>query len=152
MMPAMRTDENVYVEPDMLIGIPSSTSCAQISEANHPNERRRSLRISMPDWSPIQIQTTAGRLVNLSASGALVEFTRLAWPGRICHVTFPLQEAEVQLLARAIHASVGSHMTDPSGRDTFLFRIGMKFVGLSQATQELISEYLSCLTLRRPTV
>lgn len=139
----MELDERIlYIKRalrEMPAGEASSASPQTVSD------RRKAARVRMPERSSVQLQLRDADLLNISPLGVLVEHTRPAWPGQIYHLSIPVQGVQVQLLARAVHATASNRITSPGGEGQVVYRTGMEFVVLKDGTTEFLSTYISHL-------
>jgi hypothetical protein len=131
---------------------PSENPAIEALPSSFPSvtERRKTVRVCLPDPSPAQLQLKDATLLNISSSGALIEHFHPAWRGGIYCLSFPVQGLQVQLIARAIHAFSRQRVTAPGGERKVVFRTGMEFIRVGQCAAERISAYVDDVRQREP--
>jgi DNA-binding response OmpR family regulator len=108
-------------------------------------DRRRSARVRLQEDFPATLQLKDVKLLDISLSGALVEHTEPVNPGEIYRLCFPVEDQEVQVLARAIRAFASHRVTGATGERRIVYRTGMEFVGVERGAAELMSAYIDRL-------
>ena len=108
-------------------------------------ERRRAARVRMRQDCPATLMLKDVKLLDISLSGALVEHSEPVNPGEIYRLCFPVEDQEVQVLARAIRAFASHRVTGAGGERRMVYRTGMEFVGVEKGAAELISAYIDRL-------
>ena len=140
-------DDRILYRTRALTKMPVTEAPPPSSTNNASCERRRAVRVCMPEPSPVQFQLAEAHLLNISRSGALVEQTKPLWRGRMYCLSFPVQGVQVRLLARAMHVTASKRAIVPRSEEQ-VFRTGLQFVGLESSTAELISAYVERLRWR----
>ena len=98
-------------------------------------------------WGPegrIAPNHTASFL-NISQGGALIEHLHPVRPESLMFLTILVNEREVRLKCRVVRSEVQSYEVWPTGKKEHVYRTGLEFLGLSENSQGLISEYINSL-------
>jgi len=109
------------------------------------SDRRRALRIRLPDRSPAQLQLLDVILIDLSLSGALIEHSQPVRPGEVYRFSFTVDGRPVQVLARATRVFASHRVAVTGGERQVVYRSGIEFVGVEKAVAETISNYIDRL-------
>jgi len=105
-------------------------------------DRRKSVRVRTDRHYPAQLQLMDVILIDISLAGALVEHTDPVRPGEIYHLSFKINNREVQVLARAIRVFASHRVASADGERRVVYRTGMEFVGVEKEAADLISAYV----------
>jgi hypothetical protein len=85
------------------------------------------------------------RVINLSASGAMIEHLDRLAPGQPCVLTVPLAGVELRLRARVAWCQVHSVQNLPNGNGEIRFRSGLHFSDLPEDSASHLHHYLARL-------
>lgn len=95
-------------------------------------ERRRAKRVRLPKKSQVLVSIGSdGMIVNVSATGALVELLRPFPSGTLCTVTVPMADTVLRLKARVVRTLVSHTVQDESGHRTIVYQSGLEFIDLT---------------------
>lgn len=96
------------------------------------DDKRRAPRLALAKGTKAQIRSTVPvDLVNLSATGLLMELPTALRPGSTCDVTATLAGIPFVALVRVTRCRAGSFATDETGGRTLVYQAGGEFVALS---------------------
>ena len=87
----------------------------------------------------------AASFLNISQGGALIEHLHPVRPESLLFLTILIDEREVRLKCRVVRSEVQSYEVWPTGKKEHVYRTGLEFLGLSENSQGLISEYINSL-------
>jgi hypothetical protein len=138
---------------DRILYLSRTLKGTQVAESPSPSqpdagERRRELRVRIPERCPARLQLRNAHLVNISSTGVLVEHTNPAWPGQLYRLSFSVRGVQVELQVRAIHAFASNRVTSPGGKGEMVFRTGMEFFRIKNGIADLLLAYIDQLRLR----
>lgn len=87
-------------------------------------------------------------LLDLSLEGTLIEHSNLLPPGTLAFLTLSLPEQDVSLPCRVVRSMIHRFEAYPSGERSRTYRTGLKFLGLSEESQWLLTQYIDLVTER----
>ncbi|MFQ5989612.1 MAG: PilZ domain-containing protein [Candidatus Methylomirabilales bacterium] len=87
----------------------------------------------------------AASFLNISQGGALIEHLHPFRPGSLLFLTILVHETELRLKCRVVRSEVQSYEVWPTGKKEHVYQTGLQFLGLSEDSRGLISEYIGSL-------
>lgn len=89
-------------------------------------------------------------VVNLSIGGSLIEHAHVVRPGTLSSLDLDLFGKRLRLKCRVARSVVhGSHVL-PTGERELIYRTGLEFLELSEATRQVIGRYIQSMTNEEP--
>jgi transposase len=104
--------------------------------------RRRNIRMRMPNHYPAKLQLQDAELVDLSVSGALVEHVGTIRPGQLYTLCFELEGHQVQTQARAVRGQVNRLAPPEHGERRIVYRTALEFVRIDNGGSERIVAHI----------
>lgn len=87
-------------------------------------------------------------LLDLSLGGTLIEHSNLLFAGTLAFLTLSLPGQDVSLPCRVVRSMIHRSEAYPTGEQSRTYRTGLKFLGLSEESQRLLTQYIDLLTER----
>jgi hypothetical protein len=110
------------------------------------DDRRHNIRWTVEEPTPGHITTIyEASLINISASGALVEHSDLVRPGALSTLTFIIQGQKLTLRCRVARSVVHRTEFRAEGEREIIFRTGVEFVDASEDSLRLVGQYIDSL-------
>ncbi|KRT69235.1 MAG: hypothetical protein XU15_C0012G0046 [candidate division NC10 bacterium CSP1-5] len=81
-------------------------------------------------------------LLDLSLGGALIEHVHIVRPGTTSYLILRMKGRDVNLRCRIIRSSVHRVQVESDGGRALVFQTGLQFVDRSDATMQMISDYI----------
>ena len=120
---------------------------AQVTDEKPPAkaaEKRRAPRIRLSKGTKAQIRSTVPvDLLDLSATGLLMEVPLALRPGSTCDVSANLAGASFSALVRITRCRAGGYAADATGSRVLVYQAGGEFVGLSEPQLAALSQAIS---------
>ncbi len=109
-----------------------------------PDDKRRAPRLRLSKGTKAQIRSTVPvDLVDLSATGILMELPIPLRPGSTCDVSANLAGTAFTALVRITRCRAGGYGEDATGAKVLLYQAGGEFVGLSEHQLASLSQAIS---------
>lgn len=97
------------------------------------DDKRKAPRLALSKGTKGQIKSTvAVDLVNLSATGVLMELPTSLRPGSTCDLTATLAGINLTVLIRVTRCKAGGFVADDKGDRVLVYQAGGEFVGLPE--------------------
>jgi len=112
------------------------------NNTSSPENRRRHARVPMPDRYPAKLQLRDVELIDLSASGALVEHVGSIRPGQLYQLSFALDGQQVHTQARAVRGQANRLAPPENGERRIVYRTALEFVRIDNGGGELIAAHI----------
>jgi len=112
------------------------------NESSSPENRRRNTRLRMPDGYPAKLQLRDVDLIDLSASGALVEHVGAVRPGQLYQLSFALDGQQVNAQARAVRGQANRLAPPENGERRIVYRTALEFVRIDSSGSERITAHI----------
>jgi hypothetical protein len=112
------------------------------NESSSPENRRRNTRLRMPDGYPAKLQLRDVDLIDLSASGALVEHVGPVRPGQLYQLSFALDGQQVNAQARAVRGQANRLAPPENGERRIVYRTALEFVRIDSSGSERITAHI----------
>jgi transposase len=106
------------------------------------DNRRRNIRVRMPEQSPAKLQLQDAELIDLSISGALVEHVGSVRPGQLYQLSFALDGQQVHTQARAVRGQANRLAPPENGERRIVYRTALEFVRIDNGGSELIAAHI----------
>ena len=109
-------------------------------------ERRRHERVDLPEVLHGSVDLRKeGQVINLSASGVMIEHAERLSPGATCVLFLRLLGADLCLRAQIVWSRVHTIQSTPHGEGAIRYRSGLHFPDLPEAAEARIRQYLASL-------
>jgi len=107
--------------------------------------RRRNIRVRMPEHYPAKLQLQDAELIDLSVSGALVEHVGSIRPGQLYALSFALEDQPVHTQARAVRGQANRLAPPENGERRIVYRTALEFVRIDNGGSERIAAHIERL-------
>jgi len=135
-------DEKILHITRTALGVPAAENPAPRQEYNI---QRRGARLRLRAGAKARLHLWDVTLIDLSLSGALVEHTHRVRVGDLYCLSFQVEGLHVRAKARAARSFASHRVPLARGERQLIYRTGMEFADLPEATTALISAYIDRL-------
>lgn len=112
-----------------------------------PKRRRRSGRVNLPAVLQGSVDVRYDvTVINLSASGAMIEHSERLSPGQTCSLFVLLPGVDLRLRAQLVWSQVNQIHRVPQGKGNIRFRSGLHFPNLAEGEAAHLRQYLATLS------
>jgi hypothetical protein len=112
--------------------------------------RRRNIRVRMPEHYPAKLQLQDAELIDLSVSGALVEHVGSIRPGQLYSLSFALDGRWVHTQARAVRGQANRLAPPDNGERRIVYRTALEYVRVDNGGSELIAAHIERMLAEVP--
>ncbi len=84
-------------------------------------------------------------VVDISMGGVLIEHSNIFPPSTVCILTLSLCGARVSVKCRVVRSALYRYEHSSVGERNYVYRAGLALVDVSEASQQLIGEYIGFL-------
>jgi hypothetical protein len=116
-----------------------------------PMEQAKSDRRRLPRWrgsgwlSGWIGDATKVSVVDISMGGVLIEHSIIFPPSTVCILTLSLCGARVSVKCRVVQSALYRYENSSVGERNYVYRTGLALVDVSEASEQLIGEYIGFL-------
>lgn len=116
----------------------------EVNPPEKPDDKRRAPRLTLGKGTRAQIRSSVPvELLNLSATGILMQLPIALRPGSTCDVSANLAGTAFGALVRITRCRAGGYGEDATGGKVLLYLAGGEFVGLSEHQLAALSQAIS---------
>ncbi|MGA7991514.1 MAG: PilZ domain-containing protein [Thermoanaerobaculia bacterium] len=132
--------------PPLVRSGPGGRPLATQDEPFVSDDKRRAPRVKLAKGTRAQIKSTLPvELLNLSATGVLMELPTPLRPGSTCDLSATLSGIVFTALVRVTRCRAGGFAADESGGRILLYVAGGEFVGLSDRQLESLARAIEAI-------